>query len=367
LYVVLFHAGLGFVGFDHGSGLSRFARALRQPLAYGHDAVAVFIVLSGYCLMLPVARAEGQLVRGLASYFARRAWRILPPYFATLFGSLLLLAVLPVLETATNTIWDDTSPAFTGAAITSHLFLAHNLFPSLAHRINGPLWSVATEWQIYFFFPLLLLPIWRRFGPISTVLTGFAVGSAFTWVAPAAAHSAASWYIGLFALGMCAAGIGFTVRPAELALRARVPWGPLSVVLLGSVAIGATALVRVWFRALPYSDALVGAATACSLVYLTRHALAPASEPRPWFLRCFEARTLVSLGRCSYSLYLTHLPVVAVCYFGLRRLNLSADAQLLALVSLSLPLSVLFSYGFYWLFERRFTGSPAAFFAKRKS
>ena len=365
LYVVLFHAGVGFVGFGSTSGLSRLARIVRLPLVYGHDAVAVFIVLSGYCLMLPVARAEGQLVRGLPSYFARRAWRILPPYYATVGGSLLLLALLPVLETPTHTIWDDTSPAFTQASIGSHLLLVHNLFPSLANRINGPLWSVATEWQIYFFFPLLLLPIWRRFGPLATVVAGFVVGSAFTWLAPAAAFSAASWYIGLFALGMCAAGIGFTSRPTELALRARVPWALLSALLLGLVAIGATVLVRVWFRVMPYSDALVGAATASSLVYLTKHALAPAPQARPLILRLLESTPLVALGRFSYSLYLTHLPIVALCYFGLQRSALSQSSQMLVLVGLSLPLSVLFAYGFYWVFERRFVGSPAAFFGKR--
>ncbi len=365
LYVVLFHAGVGFVGFDSTNGLSRLARMIRQPLVYGHDAVAVFIVLSGYCLMLPVARADGQLVRGLPSYFARRAWRILPPYYATVCGSLLLLALVPVLETHTNTIWDDTSPAFSNASIGSHLALVHNLFPSLANRINGPLWSVATEWQIYFFFPLLLLPIWRRFGPLATVAVGFVVGSAFTWVAPAAANSAASWYIGLFALGMCAAGIGFTSRPAELALRARVPWAALSALLLGLVAFGATVLVRIWFRVMPYSDALVGAATASSLVYLTQQALAPATEVRPLVLRCLESTPLVALGHFSYSLYLTHLPIVALCYFGLQRLGLSKSSEMLVLVGLSLPLSVLFAYGFYWVFERRFVGSPAAFFGRR--
>ena len=271
---------------------------------------------------------------------------------------------MPVLETPTKTIWDDTSPAFSSAAISSHLALVHNWFPTLANRINGPLWSVATEWQIYFFFPLLLLPVWRRFGPLATVLTGFAVGSAFTWLAPAAAHSAAAWYLGLFALGMCAAGIGFTERPAELALRARVRWGLLSLLLLGLVAFGSTALIHIWFRVMPYSDALVGAATASSLVYLTGHALAPATEARPLVLRCLEATPLVELGRFSYSLYLTHLPVVALCYFGLHGLKLSESTELFALVGLSLPLSVLFSYAFYRVFERRFIGSPAAFFGK---
>jgi peptidoglycan/LPS O-acetylase OafA/YrhL len=362
---VLFHAGLGFN--TPSDRLSGSMRNLQRALSFGHDAVAVFIVLSGYCLMLPVARAEGQLTRGLRSYFARRAWRILPPYYAAVFGSLLVIALVPALETPTQTIWDDTTPAFTASAIGSHLLLVHNLFPSLAHRINGPLWSVATEWQIYLFFPLLLLPIWRRFGPTATLLAGFGLGSAFVYLTPAAAHTADAWYLGLFAVGMCAAGIGFASRPRETALRERGPWGILSLVLIAAVAVGATLLVKVWFVWMPLSDSLVGAATACSLVYLTRHALNPALQERPLSLRVLESMPLVTLGRFSYSLYLTHLPVLARCYFGLRRLALSATAQTLTLTLLSLPLSVPLSFAFFWVFERRFVGSPSAFFGRRAS
>jgi peptidoglycan/LPS O-acetylase OafA/YrhL len=363
LYVVLFHAGVGF----NSGPLTGVARIVWHTLVFGHDAVAIFIVLSGYCLMLPVARSEGQLVRGLASYFARRAWRILPPYYATVLGSLLLIALVPVLETPTTTIWADSFPAFGLAPIGSHLLLIHNLFRSLANRIDGPLWSVATEWQIYFFFPLLLLPLWRRFGAALTVLVGFAIGCSLLWLAPDVANSSASWYLGLFALGMCAAGIGFASRPLESALRERVPWGVLSALLLALAALGASVLIKFWFRHMPLSDAMVGATTAVSLVYLTKHAVKPASTSRPFCLRVLESAPLVAVGRFSYSLYLTHLPVVALLYFGLRRLALSASTEMLLLSVLSVPASLLFSYAFFWVFERRFVGSPAAFFGNRAS
>ena len=37
--------------------------------------------------------------------------------------------------------------------------------PSLAEYLNGPMWSIALECQIYVVFALLLVPVWRRFGP----------------------------------------------------------------------------------------------------------------------------------------------------------------------------------------------------------
>jgi len=367
LYVVLFHAGDCFL--DAERQLYGFARNVQRGLSFGHDAVAVFIVLSGYCLMLPVARAgesEGRLVRGVPDYIARRAWRILPPYFAALFGSLLLIALLPVLQTPTKTIWADSFPAFELGAIASHLLLVHNLFPAWIHTINGPLWSVATEWQIYFFFPFFLLPIWRRWGAGATVLAAFALGGGLTFIAPAAAASAASWYLGLFGLGMCAAGIEFAARPAERWLRERVPWRYVALSMLAAVGCGVTVLIKYWFRFMPYSDALVGAATASALLYLTPHALRPAQR-KPLLLRILESGPLVALGRFSYSLYLTHLPIVALCYFALHRLDLSPNAEMLSLTLLSLPASLLVSYAFFWVFERRFVGAPPALFRLHRS
>jgi len=364
LYVVLFHAGLGFLEPDRA--LDGFARNLQRALSLGHDAVAVFIVLSGYCLMLPVARKDGQLVRGIPDYIGRRAWRILPPYFAALLGTLLLIALLPVLETPTKTIWADTFPAFESGPIVSHLLLVHNLFPAWTHTINGPLWSVATEWQIYFFFPFFLLPIWRRSGAGATLLAGFGLGATLTWIVPSAAASAASWYLGLFGLGMCAAGVDFSARPAERRLRERVPWRFVSWGFWAAVGCGVTVLIRFWFRVMPYTDALVGAATATTLLYLTPHALRPTPR-RPLLLRILESGPLVAVGRFSYSLYLTHLPVVALCYFGLRRLGLPPNQQMLSLIVLGLPASLLFSYAFFWVFERRFVGAPPAFFRLRRS
>jgi peptidoglycan/LPS O-acetylase OafA/YrhL len=365
LYVVLFHAGLGFL--DEARPLHGFARNLQRGLSFGHDAVAVFIVLSGYCLMLPVARAEGQLVRGIPNYIARRAWRILPPYFAALLASLSLIALFPVLETPTKTIWADSFPAFEFGPVASHLLLIHNLFPAWVHTINGPLWSVATEWQIYFFFPFFLLPIWRRLGAGATLLAGFALGAGLTWIAPSAAHSAASWYLGLFGLGMCAAGIDFSARPRERWLREHVPWRLVGLGLFTLLAFGTTVLIKYWFRFMPYSDALVGAATASALLYLTPHALRPAEQRRPLVLRILESGPLVALGRFSYSLYLTHLPIVALCYFGLRTLELTPNGQMLSLIVLSLPASLLVSYAFFWVFERRFVGAPTALFRLRRS
>jgi peptidoglycan/LPS O-acetylase OafA/YrhL len=349
---VLFHAGLGFVTGE----LPSWARGLRRVLAFGHHAVAVFIVLSGYCLMLPLVRGNGELRGGSRGFLYRRARRILPPYYAALLISLLLLRTIPWLTVRTGTIWDESFPAFASGPIWTHLLLVHNLFPTWVYRINGPLWSVATEWQIYFFFPLLLLPIWRRAGLLSTVGAGFALGCLPLWLAPKLAERWIPWYLGLFALGMGAAAIGFSPRLWERRAREHTPWKLLSWLLLACCVVGSNVWVDAWFRLMPVSDALVGATTAAFLVHWTDCVLghAAGTQEKPALLRVLETRALVSLGHFSYSLYLTHLPIVALCYFALRPIALSVAARMVAMMVLALPASVGLAYGFFLVFERRF-------------
>jgi peptidoglycan/LPS O-acetylase OafA/YrhL len=354
LYVVLFHAAAGFTSND----LPIWARTLRHATTFGHSAVAVFIVLSGYCLMLPAARAGGHLTRGVGDYLTRRARRILPPYYATVFVSLLLLKVVPELSVRSGTIWDESFPAFEAGPIATHLLLVHNLFPAWVYKINGPLWSVATEWQIYFFFPLLLLPLWRRAGLVATLAVAFALGCAPIWFAPSIASKAIPWYLGLFALGMCAAGIGFSERPFERRLLDGVPWKIVLGVLVACCLVGTTLLIHKWFVWMPASDTLVGAATAAALVAYTRDATRAVGR-LPLMLRAFDSPLMVGVGRFSYSLYLTHLPVVAMCYLVLKRFGLAPAIEMLVMIVVSFPISLAAAYGFYRVFERRFVNRPA--------
>jgi len=87
-----------YVVFHHISQIYMDANV--QPLAgyywftplmqLGHYAVAIFIVLSGFCLMIPVAQSvDGTLRGGLAGYAWRRVKRIVPAYYAAA-GALLL-------------------------------------------------------------------------------------------------------------------------------------------------------------------------------------------------------------------------------------------------------------------------------------
>jgi peptidoglycan/LPS O-acetylase OafA/YrhL len=347
-YVVGFHAVLGFAADD----LTGPWRVLKRLFAFGHEAVAVFIVLSGYCLMLPVVRREPEALRTeLGSFIKRRAFRILPPYYAALLGSLLLLAAMPALRSPSRTIWDDSLPGLAVAPILSHLLLVHNWSREWGYQINGPLWSVASEWQIYFFFPLVLLPTWRRLGMLGALALAALLGYAPLLLWPVASNVAIPWYLLLFALGMAAAAIGFSAAPLATRLRQGLDWTWCSRALwLGCVALSSVA-GKLWFGLKPVADLLVGLATTALLIALTLRAQ---RADRGALLRLLESRPLVSLGHFSYSLYLTHLPILALSYIWLRPHGWPQWQLTLVLLGLGGLASLVVAYAFHVAIERRF-------------
>lgn len=196
--------------------------------------------------------------------------RILPPYYAALAVSLFSLATISILRRPSKTIWDDTLPGLDVGVIVSHALLVHNWVPEWAMQINGPLWSVATEWQIYF-FPLLLLPLWKRFGMLACIGGAAIVGYGPQLFAREASNLAIPWHLVLFAFGVGAASLGFSSQRQARAF-ASAPWSFISAVAWSvCLALGAAA-GRLWFSHKPLTDALVGFAMSALLVGLTSRA-----------------------------------------------------------------------------------------------
>jgi len=364
LYVVLHHA---YYGLTQEAALPSTVAHLTYWLFLGRSAVDIFIVLSGYCLMMPVVRAgTGFSPGGIVDFVRRRARRILPPYFGALLLSLLAIAFVPALRAAPpQSLWATALPVWSPGVLLSHVLLIHNFSPGWHSKIDYPMWSVATEWQIYFLFPLLLLPVRRRAGMWAMLLTAFVVGvvplalffGRFSGVAP---H-----FLGLFALGMAGAEINFSANVALLRLRDTLPWGLLAgalVVILGLVSVKHSD----WYLFLAVKDMVVGATTACLLLFCTRHLTRAhdvqnghadshfSARPSPPILRVFESRAAVSLGAFSYSLYLVHAPILAVCQSVLRPFHLSPTIALALMLGIAVPLAVAGSFLFHLAFERPF-------------
>ena len=147
----------------------------------------------------------------------------------------------------------------------------------------------------------------------------------------------------LFAVGIVSAGVVF---PSSA--RRSWPWPRLAL------AAAVPVLALIWWQGsvwtiddLYWVDLAIGPAIACLLIGL--------ATGRPACLvRLLDTRPLRSLGRSSYSLYLTHGPIVVVVYekvvAGRVRPGVPAFLVSLALV---LPLTIGFARVFAAVFERR--------------
>jgi peptidoglycan/LPS O-acetylase OafA/YrhL len=297
---------------------------------YGRFAVVVFIVLSGFSLALSPSR-HGWRLDGIGRFARRRARRILPAYWAALAFSLAVA-------------WLVAAPPGEGLptprSVVVNGLLVQNLLG--APTPNRSFWSMAIEAQLYVAFPLLLLVV-RRWGALVMV-------AAVTLVVAAVGILGPSGFVlesppdlaALFALGILAAGI---VRSARRSL----PWVWLALAAAAPVLAIVCWRGSVWtLDHLLWIDLALGPAVACLLVGLAT------GQPAP-LLRLLDTRPLRNLGASSYSLYLTHAPIVIVVYewvvAGRVRQGIPAFA---VSVALAVPLTIAFARVFAALFETPF-------------
>ncbi|MCV3216575.1 acyltransferase [Plectonema radiosum NIES-515] len=354
LYVVFVH-----VEPSRGENLPRLWSLFENLLRYGAFSVVIFIVLSGYVLMLPVVRSQnGHISGSLIDYIKRRSRRILPPYYAALFLSLLLAVTIFTLEKFTDFQWNKVAgegpfyPNFSFIDVLSHLLLIHNLSHSTYLTINPPMWSVATEWQLYFLFPLLLLPLWRRFSLLSVVIAAFVIGITPFYLLNGFSMSSSSWFIGLFALGMAAADIGFSQKPELIAIRNSLRWDLLAIVftVITFLTEWKQLGLDIWI-----GQSFCGLAAVCLFIYCTK--LRIESKDVPYFIRLLEHPWVVALGGFSYSLYLIHGPVLVLVRYFLFYLPISPSMFAATCYLVGVGMSLLIAYWFYLVFERPFMSS----------
>lgn len=329
-------------------------RGLFSPFTYslvaGHLSVTVFIVISGFCLMLPVVRAGNCLRGGTVAFLKRRARRILPPYYGAL--AFCLLSIWTIIGKPTGTLWDVPIER-SNVAILSHLVLLQDVFGT--GKINYVFWSIAVEWQIYFLFPVLVWS-WRRFGPALTVVVALVVGYGLRLgFAQTRLVRAAPQYLGLFALGMLAAYLVTSDDSRSLRARARFPW--LSACIACAALVGVLSGVRGWEWANDHFyvlDLPVGIG-AMSLLVLTSR------DRGSLITRALSWRPLVFIGTFSYSLYLIHAPLLQMIWqYVLAPAHLSPVAIFVALMGPGALAILVGSYGFFRVFEQPFMGHSVA-------
>jgi len=339
LYVVFHHARM-VAGLNVGSprGVEQQISLLFAP---GEYAVCLFIVLSGFCLMLPVVKNEGSIRGSVSSFLWRRARRILPPYYAAMALSLLLIWLFLPHKTGSS-LWDQSFPVTTKSIVT-HLLLVHDLLGE-THTINPVFWSIAVEWKIYFLFPLLVW-LWKRFGAPATTSVAVIASYLLYFVCGRLFKNAFSAdYIGLFTMGMLANSLAFSSHPSLERWR-QLPWKLIAFFLTAVLLVLGRRGVPVLSH---FSDGIVGL-WAMALLICT------SVDKENTLRKMLSHKVLAFVGVFSYSIYLIHAPFLQM--FKQYLLPSLGEGNFLVfsiLCFVAAPCIVGVSYLFFIAFEKPF-------------
>ncbi len=303
-------------------------------LIYGRGAVAMFIALSGFSLGLGPARS-GWRFKSIATYAHRRAWRILPPYWAALGFSLVM------------TWFVLAQPGWAvpnGKSVVAYGLLVQDVYARGSP--NRAFWSIAIEAQLYVLLPLLLLLVRRvsaraMVGLVAAIVVTIGLLGPHVPLMNSALVKFTPDLAVLFAVGLLAAGI----VSAPERTRSR-PWAGCA--LAAAVPVIALMVVKgsTWSNLnLFWLDLAWAPALGCFLAAIAT------SRPRP-VIRFLDGRLPRSLGACSYSLYLTHMPIVIAVSYGLVLGRVAAGTPaFFVLAAILLPVTVCFARLFAAVFE----------------
>jgi peptidoglycan/LPS O-acetylase OafA/YrhL len=333
LFVVLHHGWLmSYPGYPANTG-----PAWTGWLIYGHLAVVVFIVLSGFSLAVGPAR-NGWELGSLRRFAFRRAWRILPPYWPALVYSLIVAWTL---------VPQPHSSPPTAKSVLIYGLLLQDVTD--APSPNGAFWSIAIEAQLYFVLPLMLLLIRR----VNAFLMLAAVVVPVLAIGLLTPHSnlvgmlmrfTPQFAVG-FALGVVAAGV---LGPNSR--RRAWPWHWLALAaalpVLAVIALkGSVWTITHYF----WIDLAISPAVALLLAALAT------ARPAP-LVRFLDTRPVRSLGSFSYSLYLTHSPVIVVTHELIVAPHIPRGlTAFLVTLAIGVPLALLVARLFAAIFELPFT------------
>jgi peptidoglycan/LPS O-acetylase OafA/YrhL len=140
-------------------------------------AVMAFFALSGFFIHKSLTRCYENNLFDWRSFIKSRANRILPPFVACLFFTVLLWMLAPYFfssHTHYFTIPNDREGFFLTGFFQTAVFLNNFLGPALSS--NGPLWSLAYEVWYYVLACLFALSFFRKYAVFIGLLLLFLLG-----------------------------------------------------------------------------------------------------------------------------------------------------------------------------------------------
>jgi peptidoglycan/LPS O-acetylase OafA/YrhL len=371
---------------------------------YGHEAVLFFFVLSGFVIHLRYARqlappGAAGVHFGWGAFVWRRARRLYPPLLAAILLSFCLDSWgqwhgLPIYfqNTPYPNINENIVPHLGWATLGGNLaFLMQTYVP--AFGTDGPLWSLKYEWWFYMLYPLFWWLSKRSWMGATAVLT-LLFGASFwpqLWplrLLQQVFSAMLIWWLGVLLADVYAGRVRLArkvplVGGPGLPMKSGggpPPGGPPSAAsvprvlelaaglppsLAGSearrhhrgswaaVAAVATGLgVAVWALAAGGRSLAIGCGFAALL------ALGFELEGRGWPLRWLAK--LKPLGDMSYTLYVTHFPVlVLLSGWLMSRHPEGVLPRHFGWVWAGMSLTLVLAYGLHFIVERPFLSRAA--------
>ncbi|ELY7490976.1 acyltransferase [Cronobacter turicensis] len=325
--VILFHAGLsyfpsGFIGVD------------------------IFFTISGYLITGKVVRDIENKKFSFTNFVAGRLWRLQPAFITVLVATILIASYCYI-------------PAdyqvFTKSAKYTSLFLSNQFFDKQSATYASPdadafllihTWSLAIEWQWYFFFALiatLLVVFTRKDDADKTrrrVLLGWLALTLFASLAMIMSnlltHGQHYYSLGMRAFEFLIGGSASLLQP-KLKLTGKTQQNLVAVVAIALILWIAARDISVDFYPNEYT-LLVCLATAT--IFFCRGAFVNGM---------LTFAPINYLGKISYSLYLWHWPVFATLHY----LGYPLKGNMLCMaLGLTLVLAILCYHGIENRFRR---------------
>jgi peptidoglycan/LPS O-acetylase OafA/YrhL len=297
-------------------------------IATGAIGVAVFFALSGFCIHHSYLNLEGE--KRWNRFFARRFFRIYPPY-------LLALAFFVALDIEGGSFLER---VWSWSAI-EHVLLIHNLYNASIFSFNGSFWSIAVEVQLYLMFPLLVFMASNASWRLALLITAcFEVGlRSMDSVAGSGIYPTMigmpllywfSWSIG--------AWLASAYRDNRRTIFSKFRFDLSAVVFL---VFPLSPLLRVY---------TFPAASILTVMAMARFIDGTWTVPQSGIaLRIW--RHLVSLGLVSYSFYLLHEPILQKVVYTIQEWYPALRHTYAGVAALSL-FSYPLIFGIAWLFFR---------------
>ena len=316
IYVLLHHAvrQITIVG-DHAN--DPLYRLIQLLTSYGHYAVDIFIVLSGYCLMLPLLTKSN--FGDSLNFYLRRGARIVLPYYAALALTLILIYLLG--NGLQSSEWAKHALPISSDSIWKHLLLIHQWFPNTQNNINGAFWSVGVEFQIYLLFPLFYYA-GKKFGFLKTlffiIVVSYALWSVTYYldVLNPSENGTSIFYCALFFMGVAAAYYANQQNKAEPILL-WIDRYPKLIMLLAFAGIGGLATMSfiIGYTNLGFSIPLQVQSLFVGLFVAVLFYLKGSNRiDFIYFNHSALLRFLEWVGVIGFSLYLLHDPIIAIVW-----------------------------------------------------